>query len=153
MYTIALCLGPGAFWFQERSYLYSHGGGWIYSELQLEPMAILMTTSDSQESFWETPPGLSDIYLLGLFWTVPPQLLNPKEVHAPTHTLFLQQLSWFLFTNAFNGHMMKERNFWKEKKEKKRAGCLGWLCKSPSKKILRPFWVSTCFLRGLCKLR
>lgn len=48
---------------------------------------------------------------------MPLQVLNPKEVHAPTHAQFLQQLSWFPFINAFSGHMMKERHFNKGKRK------------------------------------
>lgn len=48
---------------------------------------------------------------------MPLQVLNPKEFHALTYAQVLQQLNWFPFTDAFNGHMMKERHFNKGKRK------------------------------------
>lgn len=107
---------------------------WTWSSLSSEEQLLVLTVvavgcaqgqsracvrdSDYQESWLPgIPPGFSAICLLGLFSRVPLQVLNPKEVHAPTHAWFLQQLSWFPFTTAFSGHTMKERHLNKGKRK------------------------------------
>lgn len=108
---------------------------------RMEPACISM--SDYQESRLPgISPGFSGICLLGLFSRVPLQVLNPKEVHAPTHARFLQQLSWFPFTTAFSGHTMKERHL--NKGKRKGLDALVGFEKFPTERSWELARVSTC---------